>query len=127
MLSHIVSLVSGGASGLGAATAACLVRHGARVVVADLQHQKEQFLRFAMTPCADAAVSNNEQEGIKLIFAEMDVLNEAQINKALDLAEVEFGEPGETSSIVSQNVCSCTTSIGNAKTFTDSVCTCKIH
>lgn len=99
MLSHIVSLVSGGASGLGAATAACLVRHGARVVVADLPHQKEHFLRFAVTSCADSAVFNNECEENVLTFAEMDVLNEIQIKKALDLAETKFGEPGKTAFI----------------------------
>ena len=36
MLSSVVAIVSGGASGLGGATASYLVRHGARVVVADL-------------------------------------------------------------------------------------------
>jgi len=92
MLSHIVSLVSGGASGLGAATAACLVRHGARVIVADLPHQQEHFHRLAVTCCADAA-KLNIHEGTVLAFADMDVMNEDQISKALDLVEKEFGEP----------------------------------
>jgi hypothetical protein len=60
--------------------------------VADLPHQQEHFHRLAVTCCADAA-KLNIHEGTVLAFADMDVMNEDQISKALDLVEKEFGEP----------------------------------
>ena len=45
-LSGRVAIVTGGASGIGAATAALLAGHGARVVVADLQEAKDGPGRF---------------------------------------------------------------------------------
>jgi 3-hydroxyacyl-CoA dehydrogenase / 3-hydroxy-2-methylbutyryl-CoA dehydrogenase len=84
MLSRVVAIVSGGSSGLGAATAAYLVRNGGRVVVADLGHQKEAFLQMAAKVHADESL---------LVFADTDITNSDQISKALDLAESAFGEP----------------------------------
>ena len=78
MLSRTVAIVSGGSSGLGAATAKYLVRHGAKVVVADLEHQQAAFERMA---CSDMA------------FAATDVTNADQVSSALDTAERVFGEP----------------------------------
>lgn len=92
MLSHVVGIVAGGASGLGAAAVASLVRRGARVVVADLPHQRDAFLRLATVACADAAVRKNNNP--VLAFAETNVTNEDQVNAALDMAEASFGEPG---------------------------------
>uniref|UniRef100_A0A7S1ZZQ1 3-hydroxyacyl-CoA dehydrogenase type-2 n=1 Tax=Trieres chinensis TaxID=1514140 RepID=A0A7S1ZZQ1_TRICV len=113
MLRHVVSIVSGGASGLGAATSAAIVRHGGRVVVADLPTKRNDFLRLASASCADAAVGEgitNETscdktssrdswersatvaEGPVIAFAEADVTDENQLSAALDLAEEKFGE-----------------------------------
>lgn len=93
MLSHVVGIVSGGASGLGAATVFSLVRRGARVVVADLEHQKDAFSRLAAVACAEAAQTRSDNEPV-LAFAETDVTNEDQVMAALDMAETSFGEPG---------------------------------
>lgn len=95
MLSNVVGIVAGGASGLGAATAASLVRRGARVVVADLAHQRDAFSRLAAVACADAArvISSDNNEPV-LAFAETDVTNQDQVAAALDMAETSFGEPG---------------------------------
>jgi NADP-dependent 3-hydroxy acid dehydrogenase YdfG len=94
-LSHVVGIVSGGASGLGAATVACLVRRGARVIVADLDHQRDSYVRLAASVLADAtrarAVTNASPV---LAFAETDVTYEDQVKAALDMAETVFGEPG---------------------------------
>ncbi|MCO4761983.1 MAG: 3-hydroxyacyl-CoA dehydrogenase [Myxococcales bacterium] len=75
-LNETIALVTGGASGLGNATAARLVRMGAKVVLADLA---------AHGPEAAAAMGDNAA------FAHCDVTNEDQVNAALDLAEERFG------------------------------------
>ena len=98
MLSHIVAIITGGASGLGAATAACLVRHGARVVIADLPVQKNSFLRLAATVSSESA-RIKAHKGSMVAFAEVDVMNEVQVKEALDMAEREFGQPGKLWSI----------------------------
>lgn len=105
MLSHVVSIVTGGASGLGAATAACLARNGAKVMVADLGSQKECFLRLASQIGAETALSHTEslrsstsasQLGLDkpiISFAETDVTNPNDVSLALDKVEEHFGEP----------------------------------
>lgn len=108
MLSNIVGIVSGGASGLGAATVSTLIRNGAKVVVADLPSQKESYLRLATIAGADAAkfrlsqksnqeenttISNQQQHDEPVIaFAETDVTDPEQVSKALDKAEECFGQ-----------------------------------
>jgi NAD(P)-dependent dehydrogenase (short-subunit alcohol dehydrogenase family) len=75
-----------------------LVKHGGRVVVADLPNQSSNFARLASVACAEAAAknSNNVDGGDRpiLAFAETDVTDEDQVKAALDMAETEFGEPG---------------------------------
>ena len=119
MLRSVVAVVSGGASGLGAATASAIVQRGGRVVIADLPNAKNNFLRLAATACAEAHGSSgkvaqrfsgdyqphvqhkNRHEGREvsgplMIFAETDVRSEQNIVDALDLAEAKFGEPVNT-------------------------------
>lgn len=96
MLSHVVAIVSGGASGLGAAAVSNIVRNGGRVVVADLLNQRDTFLRLATGVCADgalAAKAGDSPDQPILAFAETDVTDESQISRALNLAEAQFGEP----------------------------------
>lgn len=93
LLSHIVGIVSGGASGLGAATVQSLIRHGARVVVADLPNQKEAFLRLAAAAGAEAAKHPTDPHEPVISFVETDVTNPDQVMRALDDAENHFGEP----------------------------------
>jgi 3-hydroxyacyl-CoA dehydrogenase/3-hydroxy-2-methylbutyryl-CoA dehydrogenase len=92
MLSGVVGIVSGGASGLGAATVRYLIKNGGRVVVADLAHQREAYLRLAAIAAAEVG-SNGEPPGNFLAFAETDVTDPDQISKALDMAEQVFSEP----------------------------------
>ena len=87
MFRNIVAVVSGGASGLGAATATYLVRNGARVMVADLPAAKEQFLQM------EASIDASNVEG-RLKFASTDVTCEDDVGGALDAVEEEFGEQG---------------------------------
>ncbi|CAM9134373.1 unnamed protein product [Pylaiella littoralis] len=68
----VTALVTGGASGLGRATALHLARRGMGVVVADIRNE---------TPF--------EHENIR--YAETDVMCEPDVTRALDLARAEFG------------------------------------
>lgn len=98
MFRNVVAIVSGGASGLGAATASYLVRHGARVVVADLPRARENFLKLkeeSTTALHDDIVGTDRGGGGgALEFAAADVTNEDEITSALDMAEGIFGEHG---------------------------------
>ena len=95
MFHHITAIVSGGASGLGAATASYLVRNGARVLVADLPQAQEQFLKLEASV---VNVGDNTSSGGSIIgslqFAKTDVRSEDDVSAALDMAEEEFGEQG---------------------------------
>ncbi|MFJ4226584.1 SDR family NAD(P)-dependent oxidoreductase [Paenarthrobacter nicotinovorans] len=72
-----VALVTGGASGLGAATAKRLFDAGASVVLVDLPQSAGE---------AYAAELNARSLGGKAVFAPADVTNEAQIQSAVDTA-----------------------------------------
>lgn len=75
----LVSLVSGGGSGLGAAVARRLAAAGSRVVISDLN--------------ADAANSVAAELGANAVACPADCTSEADVTAALDLAEKTFGEP----------------------------------
>jgi NAD(P)-dependent dehydrogenase (short-subunit alcohol dehydrogenase family) len=72
-----VAVITGGASGIGLATVELFLAQGARVVVADLQHDKGAELE-ARFP------------GV-LAYAPCDVTDEAQLVAALDRARTAFG------------------------------------
>jgi 3-hydroxyacyl-CoA dehydrogenase/3-hydroxy-2-methylbutyryl-CoA dehydrogenase len=98
MLSSVVGIVSGGSSGLGAATVRCLLRSGARVVVADLPNSRDNFFQMAQAEGIDSSKIVDGAPGISaagspvLAFAETDVTRPEQVEWALDLAEAAFGE-----------------------------------
>jgi NAD(P)-dependent dehydrogenase (short-subunit alcohol dehydrogenase family) len=72
-----VSVVTGGGSGLGEATARELVLRGGRVALLDLGRSKGAEVAKSLGPAA--------------LFAEADVANEAQVAAALDRAARELG------------------------------------
>jgi len=72
-----VALVSGGASGLGAATVRMLVSAGARVVIADLNEQAGKALAEEL----DEAAS----------FVKMDVTSEKEVQAAVDETTKRYG------------------------------------
>jgi NAD(P)-dependent dehydrogenase (short-subunit alcohol dehydrogenase family) len=72
-----VAVITGGASGIGAETARRLVRDGARVVVADVQH--------------DAARHVADELGQQARAVRTDVAVEDDVAAAVDLAVAEFG------------------------------------
>ncbi|HEY6248622.1 MAG TPA: SDR family NAD(P)-dependent oxidoreductase, partial [Candidatus Angelobacter sp.] len=71
------ALVSGGASGLGAATVRMLVAAGARVMIADLNEQAGKALAQELGEAAS--------------FIKMDVTSEAEVQNAVDQAVQHFG------------------------------------
>ena len=77
-LEGIGALVSGGASGLGAATAAALVKRGARVAIVDLDGEKAER---AAAELGDAAVAHRA-----------DVTEEADVERAVAAAIEALGE-----------------------------------
>ena len=85
MFQHVIAIISGGASGLGAATASYLVRNGARVVVADLPSAKEAFVQL------QSSIVDKQE---RLHFSETDVTSEEDLVKTLDVIEDTFGEQG---------------------------------
>jgi len=77
MLKGLVGLVTGGASGLGKATAERFVRQGAKVVICDLPQSEGQKVAEAL--------------GSDCKFAPTDVTSEMDVNKALDMVRDSFG------------------------------------
>jgi 3-hydroxyacyl-CoA dehydrogenase / 3-hydroxy-2-methylbutyryl-CoA dehydrogenase len=94
MLSQTIAIVAGGSSGLGAATAKHLLRLGARVCVADLGSQKDEFVRWAeVTNTTIVKEGLFCDTGPAVTFAATDVTNAEQVNSALDHIELVYGEP----------------------------------
>jgi 3-hydroxyacyl-CoA dehydrogenase / 3-hydroxy-2-methylbutyryl-CoA dehydrogenase len=96
--SKIVALITGGSSGLGAATAKALLQHGAKVCVADLSSQHEIFDAWASTIMDYKQQQQQQQCGVlqitkSITYAATDVTNTDQIINALDHIEETFGEP----------------------------------
>ena len=76
-MEHIVALISGGASGLGAASAKAVVAAGGRVVLLDRDGERGVALASELGEAAR--------------FAETDVTDEASVQTARDWALSEFG------------------------------------
>ncbi|XP_044752253.1 3-hydroxyacyl-CoA dehydrogenase type-2-like [Coccinella septempunctata] len=79
MLKGAVSLVTGGASGLGKATVERLVQQGSKVVICDLPSSKGHEL--------SKALGEN-----KAVFAPVNVTSEQNVNDALKLVKDKFGK-----------------------------------
>ncbi|MCW7552624.1 SDR family oxidoreductase [Endozoicomonas gorgoniicola] len=77
-LKNKVAIISGGASGIGAATARRFVAGGAQVAVFDINRQKAEALL--------------EQLGSAAIFCPVDVTNEASVQSGIDITSKEFGQ-----------------------------------
>ncbi len=76
-LKDVTTIVTGGASGLGEATAHLLAERGARVAILDLGHSKGTEVAAKIGPSA--------------LFAEADVTSESTVAAALDRAREAFG------------------------------------
>lgn len=77
-LSDAVVLITGGARGIGAATAKCLAQAGARIVIADVLDEEGQALKKLL--------------GDKAIYCHLDVTQVADWRLAIDQALKTFGK-----------------------------------
>ena len=73
-----VAIITGGASGIGAGTARLFAKHGANVVVADIQDE------FGASLCAELGPENSS-------YVHCDVSDEADVAGAVDHAVARFG------------------------------------
>ena len=79
-LSGKVAIVTGGANGIGKATALRLAEAGANIVIADLKLEDAQ-----------AAVKDIEALGVKALAVECNILKDADLVAMVDKAVAEFG------------------------------------
>lgn len=70
-------LVSGGGSGLGAATAQCITEAGGNVILADINEQAGQNTQASL--------------GSSAVFVRADITEPADVSRALDQAQTSFG------------------------------------
>lgn len=73
-----VALITGGTSGIGAATAELYAREGAQVVISGRSKEKGEALA--------------DDLGENVVYCESDVMNEADIAKPIEFAVAEFGK-----------------------------------
>ena len=76
-MSGKVAVITGGASGIGEASARLFVKNGARVIIADMQKERGNALA---TELGDAA-----------IFSPVEVRQEQQVKRAIDTAMSKWG------------------------------------
>jgi len=77
MLKNLVTIVTGGASGLGKATVERFIKHGSKVLICDLGSSQGAALASSLGPNA--------------AFAAVDVTSETQVQNALSLVKEKFG------------------------------------
>lgn len=75
-----VALITGGASGIGRATAAEFVRHGAKVILADVQDDLGRHV------AAELSLPGGPGPAAAVHYTRCDVTDEAQVAAAVDLA-----------------------------------------
>lgn len=77
-MQNVTALITGGASGLGAATSSRFVNNGGRVIILDRDHERGNALAG--------------QLGESARFAAADVTDEAEVQAALNLTQSAFGK-----------------------------------
>ncbi|KAK9985599.1 hypothetical protein SO802_030550 [Lithocarpus litseifolius] len=74
-----VVLITGGASGISETTARLFVRHGAKVLIADVQDE------LGHSVCKDVGFES-------ISYITCDVTNESDVKKAVDMAVSKYGK-----------------------------------
>src|SRR5690625_3474866 len=76
-----VSVITGGASGIGAATARLFAQEGAKLVLVDFNEEK-----------GTAFVEELKTEGVEVIFVKADVTSESDVKNIYESTLSEFGK-----------------------------------
>ncbi|MED6192170.1 hypothetical protein PIB30_007702 [Stylosanthes scabra] len=79
-----VAIITGGASGIGAATAKLFLQHGAKVIIADIQDQLGISLSKSLAEHCPAAANN-------IHYTHCDVTSEPDVKSLVDFAVSKFG------------------------------------
>ncbi|MED6192166.1 hypothetical protein PIB30_007698 [Stylosanthes scabra] len=79
-----VAIITGGASGIGAATAKLFFQHGAKVIIADIQDQLGVSLSKSLANHYPAAANN-------IHYTHCDVTSEPHVENLVDFAVSKFG------------------------------------
>ncbi|XP_052173527.1 short chain aldehyde dehydrogenase 1-like [Diospyros lotus] len=77
-----VAVITGGASGIGESTARLFVKHGAKVVIADVQDE------LGRKVCEDLGPSHEQN----ITYVHCDVTNELDVKNAVDAAITKYGQ-----------------------------------
>ncbi|KAF7804260.1 secoisolariciresinol dehydrogenase-like [Senna tora] len=78
-----VAIITGGASGIGAATAKLFVQNGAKVIVADIQDERGESLCKTLGEYDDA---------VRVSYVHCDVSSEADVKNVVDTAMSKYGK-----------------------------------
>ncbi|KAJ8449223.1 hypothetical protein Cgig2_021687 [Carnegiea gigantea] len=81
-----VAIITGGASGFGEATARLFVRHGANVIIADVQDEKGRAL------CNDIASGTDYSGSSSISYARCNVTDDTSVKNVVDLAISKYGK-----------------------------------
>ena len=81
-----VAIITGGASGFGEATARLFVRHGAKVIIADVQDEKGSAL------CNDIASGTDDTGDSSISYAHCHVTDDTSVKNVVDLAVFKYGK-----------------------------------
>jgi len=81
-----VAIITGGASGFREATTRLFVRHGAKVIIADVQDQKGIAL------CNDITSSTNDCDNSSILYGHCNVTDDTDVNNHVDKAISKYGK-----------------------------------
>ncbi|KAJ8420671.1 hypothetical protein Cgig2_002773 [Carnegiea gigantea] len=81
-----VAIITGGASGFGEATARLFVRHGASVIIADVQDEKGRAL------CNDIASGTDYSDSSSISYTHCNVTDDTSVKNVVDLAISKYGK-----------------------------------
>jgi len=81
-----VAIITGGASGFGEATARLFVKHGGKVIIADVQDEKGIGL------CNDVTSSTNDCDNFSISYTHCNVTDDTDVKNVVNIAVSKYGK-----------------------------------